>query len=85
MTWPFRSKVPTLVPLGTAASAATVTSGFRPSRASVFEFALKYARSFACIPGRSDVALGMTRVFVAPLNVFLAPAARCVRPELLAS
>jgi hypothetical protein len=37
------------------------------------------------VPGRSDVAFGITSVFVEPPNVFLAPAARCVRPELLAS
>src|SRR5581483_11028000 len=80
-----RSNVPTIVPLGTELSAAEVTSGLRPSSASVLGFALKYAAIFCCVPGRSDVAFGMTRLFVEPLNVFFAPAARWVSPELLAS
>src|SRR5438445_462946 len=80
-----RSNVPTFVPFLTALSAVVVTSGLRPRKASVCGFALKYAAIFCCVPGRSDVAFGITSVFVVPLNVFFAPAARCVRPELLAS
>src|SRR5213594_3819894 len=80
-----RSNVPTLVLLGTAFNAAVATSGLRARKASVFGFALKYAEIFCCVPGRSLVALGITSVLVLPLNVFFAPAARCVRPEFDAS
>jgi hypothetical protein len=85
ITLPFRSNVPIFEPWGAAAMHGTVTSGSRPSIASVPLWAAKYAFTFATVPGMSDFAFGIRSVSVLPLNVFLTPFARSVRPELLAS
>ena len=77
--------MPTFVLLGAAAMQGTVTSGSRPSIASVPLWAAKYALTFATVPGMSDFAFGIKSVSVLPANVFLTPFARSVRPELLAS
>ena len=63
--------MPTFVPLGAACSAGTVTSGSRPSSASVLLLAAKYALIFACVPGMSAFAFGMTSVFVVALERLL--------------
>ncbi len=86
MIEPPTSNVPAFVPFGSTSRHGIVTSGSRPRNPSRLLSAANAAFTFAFVPGMSDLAFGIVSTLTPPPpRIDFAPAARWVRPELLAS